>query len=162
MCYVVLSGLNLWLTRRAENPSWRFFGRLAVVIGHGLPVAIIGSAFGYFLALPQGHPTTWTPIAFAMISIFILLVGSLAQDVQRLKYSLQLCTMFGLLSLPFVRHLTGGPDWEQALQTGNVMIPAVDVVLVMGGLFVLHVLHKQGALPQLIPFTSQPALRGVK
>ena len=162
MCYVVLSGLNLWLTRRAENPSWRFLGRLAVVVGNGLPLAIVGSCFGYFLSLHHGQTASWTPIGFLVIAVLIVLGGYLVKDVQRLKWSLQLFTMFGLLMLPPLRHLTGGPSWEQALQTGNVMIPAVDVVLVMGGLFVLHALHKQGALPQLISLTSQPALRGVK
>ncbi len=162
MCYVVLSGLNLWLTRRAENPSWRFLGRFAVVIGNGLPLAIVGSCFGYFLSLLYGQPARWTPIGFVSIAVLIVLGGSLVKDVQRLKWSLQLFTMFGLVILPLLRHLTGGPGWEQALQTGNVMIPALDVVLLMGGAFVLHTLHKQGALPQLIPFISQPALRGVK
>jgi uncharacterized iron-regulated membrane protein len=166
MCYVVLTGLNLWLTRRAENPSWRFLGRLAVVIGNGLPLAIIGSCFAYFLSLSHGYPANWTPLGFVGIAVLILLGGSFVKDVQRLKWALQLFTMFGLLILPLARHLTGGPSWEQALQTGNVIIPAVDVVLFVGGLFVLDLLRRQGVLSQIIPFISQlirqPALRGIK
>ncbi|MEO1020808.1 MAG: PepSY-associated TM helix domain-containing protein, partial [Pseudomonadota bacterium] len=51
LAYVTLSGLQLWVRRRAERPAWAWMNNTVILTGYGVPITMLGAAFGYFPAL---------------------------------------------------------------------------------------------------------------
>ncbi|MEM6480556.1 MAG: PepSY-associated TM helix domain-containing protein [Pseudomonadota bacterium] len=135
MAYVTATGMLLWTKRRQDVPLWQGFRRWIVVTVWGLPLAMLVSAVVFFLVMPAGDPHWWTPVGFLFGALFAIAVGlrrSDAPEVLRLTNAL-LC-----LSLPVLRHLTGGTSWSEAIIAGGEEILVIDLLLLVFGLLLLR------------------------
>lgn len=134
MCYVTLTGLRLWLTRRrGDARSLAWLERSVTVVGFGLPLALLASAVGFLVAMPYGSAVFWTPAAFLIASAGAILLGLLLPGHARLERLLQMGVGLLLLLLPAVRLASGGPGWGTAIQAGQPIIVAVDLALLLTG-----------------------------
>jgi uncharacterized iron-regulated membrane protein len=62
MCYVTLTGLRLWVVRRAtEARTLGWLDRLVTIIGLGLPFALLCTAAAFFLTTSSGQALFWFP-----------------------------------------------------------------------------------------------------
>ncbi|MEO1680770.1 MAG: PepSY-associated TM helix domain-containing protein [Pseudomonadota bacterium] len=141
MAFVAASGMLLWTRRRAEDPTWQSFQHWIVVTIWGLPLAMLISAVAFFLTLPMGDPTWWTPAGFlAGVAVALGLGAARHGAVLRLR----LANAVLCLGLPVLRHLSGGTSWSEALLAGAWSILLVDLLLLGLGLTLLrqHRLHR--------------------
>lgn len=129
--YVTWTGLLLWIRRRDTQPLWRAFARLTVWVGAGLPFAMAASAIGFFVTLPAGTTLFWTPAAF-LIAAVLALVPACIIGTDRVAPVLFCATGVALLTLPALRITTGGPSWSAALGAGQLAIPVLDVLVIIG------------------------------
>jgi PepSY-associated TM region len=134
--YVTWSGLVLWLRRRENQSGWRAFGRVVAWVGAGLPFAMAMSAAAFFVALPSGTMTWWTPTAF-LLAAAAALVPALLLSAERIVPTLFSATGIALLSLPCLRLASGGPGWISALQSGQATILTFDLLMITGALVCL-------------------------
>ncbi|MEM6578820.1 MAG: PepSY-associated TM helix domain-containing protein [Pseudomonadota bacterium] len=135
MAYVTATGMLLWTKRREDVPLWQGFRRWIIVTIWGLPVAMLISAVFYFLSLPAGDPHWWTPMGFLLGAIFAIFVGLRRPDGPE---ALRLICAALCVSLPVLRHLTGGTSWSEALIGGGAEILVVDIILLILGLILLR------------------------
>ena len=89
MCFVILSGFRLWVRRRADDPLWRGFSRAVQTTGYGLPVAMLTSAYAFFLARPAGDPFWWTPVGFLPGAALAIWLGLRIADEDHLGRAFQ-------------------------------------------------------------------------
>jgi len=129
MCYLTITGMQLWLRRRAHIPLWQKFSHTVYIVGYGLPIAIAGSAIGFFLSLPSQTTLYWTPASFAGFSVFAIVVGILIRDTQKLTSSFLVILSVLLLILPVVRLSVGGVSWADSLATNNIGVIAFDLIM---------------------------------
>lgn len=143
MCFVIISGFRLWVRRRSEQLLWQRFGLAVVITGYGLPVAMLVSAWGFFLSRPAGDPHFWTPASFFAAAVLLILHGAWTGSADRLG-PLYL-RMLGLLclSLPPLRLATGGLDWAAALMARQTDIITLDLLLLVAGVVILAVGRRQ-------------------
>ena len=136
LCFVTLSGLRLWVRRRADVPLWAGFGRSVDVVAYGLPLAMLASAYGNFLTLPAGDPFFWTPWSFV--------IGVGGGDRAGARHARPGAAggavykwMLGVacLGLPLLRLAVGGMSWADALIYRQADVITVDLLLVAGGLW---------------------------
>lgn len=157
-CYVVLTGMQLWLRRReSEQKALHRLDRTVMVVGFGLPFAIAGSALAYFLAAPLGSAVWWTPAGFLIASAAAILAGVVMPDAARLGTALRIATGILLALLPVARLLTGGPGWGAALAAGQVTLVAVDLGLLIAAAAFLYSLRRGRAPGGASAPTLQPA-----
>ena len=131
--YVTWSGLSLWVRRRADQRGWRALGRTTAWVGGGLPFAMAAAAAGYFISRPALTTVFWTAAAFLIAAALALVPALWARHVERIPPLLFGATGAVLLALPFLRFAAGGPGWNAALATGQSAVPAMDVLVVLGG-----------------------------
>ncbi len=133
MCFVTLSGLRLWVRRRAEAPLWRGFGRAVVVTGYGLPVGMLAAATGFFLSRPAGDPFWWTPASFVLGAALAVAMAWRVPGDDRLAWLYQRLLGAACLALPVLRIATGGMDWAEGVLTRQTDILTVDLLLFVAG-----------------------------
>lgn len=138
MCYVTLTGLRLWVARRAsEARSLGWLDRVVTIIGLGLPLALLCTAVAFFLTTSSGQALFWTPAGFLIAAAAIILGGFLLPDRSRLSTLLEAATGVLMLILPLLRLFMGGPGWGVALKEGQPIIVAVDIALLLAGSWVI-------------------------
>jgi uncharacterized iron-regulated membrane protein len=138
MCYVSLTGLRLWLVRRRERSrSLDWLERTVTVIGFGLPLALLGTAAGFLIAMPRGTAVFWTPASFLIVSALVILAGFVLSTNAKLTLGLQTAIGGLLLALPPIRLLTGGPGWASAIAAGQPVLVAIDMGMLLGGAWTL-------------------------
>lgn len=134
-CFVLITGLQLWLQRRrAESRVWHAFERALVVTAYGLPLAMLGSAYAFFATYPAGDPVSWTPLTFVIVAAVVILAGVLVSSPIRLGALLAWIMGLSLLALPIARMALTGHGWEEALATNKVEVVAIDLCLMIAGL----------------------------
>lgn len=133
MAYVVLSGYRIWLQRRGDAPAWRRFGRAVEAAGYGLPLAIVVSAWGFFLSRPAADPFLWTPLSFVLGAALSGWLAWRVEDSARLGRLFRRLLGAGCLGLPILRLATGGMDWAAALLHGQTDVLSVDLSLLVAG-----------------------------
>ncbi|EKV31849.1 hypothetical protein C882_3601 [Caenispirillum salinarum AK4] len=135
MCFVILSGLRLWVRRRDADPLWRAFGRAVLATGCGVPLAMVACAHVFFLAQPFGTAAalTWTPAGFFAAALGCLALAWRMADVGRLRRLYLALFAYGCLLLPAVRLACGGTSWANALAQGHGVVVAVDGLLLAAG-----------------------------
>ena len=133
LCFVILSGLRLWVRRRADQPLWRRFGRAVQITGYGLPVGMLASAYGFFLSRPAGDPFFWTPWSFVAGAAIALAIGLGTADEARLGARYQRLLAAACLALPVLRLAVGGMTWSDALLNGQADVLSVDLLLLIAG-----------------------------
>lgn len=136
MTFTIVSGVQLWARRRADDPVWRVGYRFFVVVAWAVPIAMLAAAYGYFLVRLAGDPVVWTARAF----VWALILCAFAHLVWHAKPQtwlvdrLRAITAAMLIGLPFVRLQTGGVSWGEALLYDAVDILFVDTALIVCGL----------------------------
>ncbi len=135
-CYVTLTGMLLWTTRRASSRNWRRMTQAVTWMGYGLPLALAATPYGYFLGRTAGMVQLEAAMAITFLSTALLAAIATARisDPTRLSRVLTGACGVTLIGLPVIRLLTGGPGWLGAMQAGLTTVPAFDLVLVSGGL----------------------------
>ena len=103
MCFVILSGFRLWVRRRADQATWRGFGRAVQITGYGLPIAMLASAYAFFPSRPAGDPFWWTPAGFVLGAALAIAVGLRVPDPARLGTLYQRLLGAACLLLPVLR-----------------------------------------------------------
>jgi uncharacterized iron-regulated membrane protein len=134
MCYVTLTGLRLWLTRRRDAArSLAWLERAVTVVGFGLPLAMLVAAAGFLIAMPHGSAVFWTPAAFIGGAAVAILAGIVLPSNAMLERILQLAIGLLLLALPLIRLGNGGPGWGRTIEAGQPIIMAVDLAMLLAG-----------------------------
>ncbi len=133
MCYVTLTGMQLWLRRRQErSPPLFRLDRVVTAVGLGLPLALQGAAIGYFVGAPHVQALWWTPVGF-LIGAGAALVVACFKDGPSLSLSLRLANGVVMVGLPILRLVTGGPNWIEAIAARQPMILTIDIALALAG-----------------------------
>lgn len=134
MCYVTLTGLRLWLARRRERQrSLDWLERAVTVVGFGLPLALLLAAVAFLFTMPLGSAVFWTPTAFVVAGVAIIVGGIALPTHAMLDRALQIAIAVLLLALPFIRLGNGGPGWTSAIAVEQLSIVAVDLAMLLGG-----------------------------
>jgi uncharacterized iron-regulated membrane protein len=134
MCYVIYTGLRLWLVRReAEAPSLDWLARAVVVVGMGLPLALLCTAAVFFVAMPAGAAVYWTPAGFVIASLALIVGGIFWCSAAAYARAIEVAGGIGMLLLPPLRMLTGGPGWGAAFAARQSVIVALDCALLVAG-----------------------------
>ncbi|MAO55395.1 MAG: hypothetical protein CMM61_06835 [Rhodospirillaceae bacterium] len=133
MCYVIVSGLRLWVRRREDDPLWRKYARAVAVTTYGLPLALLICTWFYFPALAAGDPFFWTPVGFFAGCGAAILFG-IVTDETRLIGRFRRLLAAGCLGLPVLRLGCGGTGWAESLAQGNPTPMSVDVAFLVIGL----------------------------
>jgi uncharacterized iron-regulated membrane protein len=138
MCYVTLTGLRLWVAKRAsEARSLGWLDRLVTIVGLGLPFALLSTAAAFFLTTASGHALFWTPAGFLITSAAVILGGFLMRDREKFGPVLEGAIGLLLLGLPLLRLFMGGAGWGEAIRAGQPIIAAVDCALLLAGGWVI-------------------------
>ena len=132
-CFMIVTGLTLWLKRRADDPGWRPFAVANSVVTYGLPICLAASAYGFFLFYPAAGTMLAPPIAFLLCALALIAFAVLFRHKQRLDAVLMLGLGLALALLPVARMATGGPGWAAALGRGAGDTLAIDIALLIGG-----------------------------
>lgn len=157
MAYVNLTGMRLWIERRSESVLWQRFDVATTVVGYGLPIALVGSAYGFFFSLEAGTSQFWTPIGFIAASLLAIAVGIIGRDAPRLKERFILALGFALILTPLLRLLTIGGGWGVGGPFDEIAV-MMDLLLVIGGLACLKTALDIKLLPSMAPDTQmEPA-----
>lgn len=149
MCYVTVTGMRMWLERRPDG-VWRRMAWVVGTVAYGLPVAVAGSAVGFLASFGVAAPTFWTPAGFLLGSAAAILCAAHAGKFEVLRRRLLLMTGVLCLALPPLRMAAGGIGWLDALADsggdgGQVVVVAVDLMLLCGAGVALRLAAKRGA-----------------
>jgi len=129
MTYTIVSGLQLWLRRRAD--SWRGGANALITTVWGLPIALCGAAYGYFLTRLTGDPAMGTNIGFLCTALGCIAASAIwpAFTIKHLQRVLGIA----LLGLPLIRLQTGGLSWGEALVFDAHMLLFIETLCLIGG-----------------------------
>ena len=147
MAFVTASGMLLWTKRRESNPKWQRFRKVIFFVIWGLPFSMLISALAFFLTLPAGDPEWWTPAGFVLGLFLALGLGSAR---------LRVATAMLCLTLPLLRHLTGGASWSEALIAQTWPILILDILFLGTGLILLRQ-HRGCTLRDATLIAREPA-----
>lgn len=135
-CYVTLTGMLLWTTRRSESPDWQRMARAVTWVGYGLPVALLSTGWAYFIGRASGMNGLEWPMALALFGVAGLtaLLAMAISDCEKLRRCLLGVTALGLVTLPILRLWLDGMGWGTALESGIAVVPVLDIAFIAGGL----------------------------
>lgn len=154
--YVTLTGMLLWTQRRAEQRAWRVMTRAIHWFGYGLPLALVGSAYGFYIARMLDLALKPAPGWAFVIAVGATLAATLALPaVESLRRLLLTATGIGMLLLPLLRLFSGGVGWPAAWHAGQDAVIAMDLALAIGGVACLLMLRRRAAARS--PSAAAPA-----
>ena len=135
MTFTIVSGVQLWARRRAEDPVWVVGYRVFVVVAWAVPIAMVASCYGYFLTKLSGDPILWTARAFvlAMLACAGLAMVWSGRTLSRLNQNFAMFLGLALLLLPFVRLQTGGMSLGEAILYGATDVWLIDLLVLLCG-----------------------------
>ncbi|WP_227268771.1 PepSY-associated TM helix domain-containing protein [Roseobacter weihaiensis] len=130
MTYTIISGMQLWLRRRADDPIWRAGEHVLVTVAWGLPLAIVVCAYGFFTGYLFGAPFAWTTNAFLAGCAAVILLAWLFRHIPMARMNEFYATALGIgiLLLPLYRLQTGGLSWGEAMVSGGTDVLLIDMV----------------------------------
>jgi uncharacterized iron-regulated membrane protein len=134
-CYVTLTGLRLWVERRADDPVWQKLSRAIPTVGYGVPIGMAASAVGFLLSYPKGDAVAWTAGGFLAGCAVSILLGMVVSDRDRLGRMMSILLGVMLASLPFLRMAMGGAGWGDLGTTSRFVPIMLDVLFFAGGVF---------------------------
>jgi uncharacterized iron-regulated membrane protein len=138
MCYVILSGMRLWCRRREDERLWRGFDQAVTVTGWGLPVAMIASAYAFFISSAIADPFDWTPWGFVLGAVLSVAIGLGLRDGEATRLWFRRLVALGCLGLPAFRLICVGPDWARAVMDGQGAVISLDLAFAFAGLVLLY------------------------
>lgn len=133
MTYTIVSGVGLWLRRR-NTPLWSGAERGFQTVVWGLPLAMTGSAYGFFLSRHSPDPWSWTVTGFLAVTCVTITLAFLwrsdspANIARQSKRALGI----GLLILPLIRLQTGGISWAEAVSATQTDALFIDTLCLFG------------------------------
>ncbi|MEM9315093.1 MAG: PepSY-associated TM helix domain-containing protein [Pseudomonadota bacterium] len=130
MCYVTITGLQLWLERRQQEPFWRRMLPTVDIVALGTPISLVGAAHGFFLSYGVADTHLWTLVGFCGGALLSVALGLAAPATQRLRV-LEASLAGALALLPAVRMTMGGSSWADALGSGNALVLGMDVLMLL-------------------------------
>lgn len=136
MTYTIVSGLNLWMRRRSDTAAWQSGPRVMSCVVWGLPLALVGSAYGFFLmSLTGGYVagTVWGFIVGCFLPV-LLCIAWHKTPVERVNMRLLGLLGVSLILLPLVRLQTGGMSWGEAVLYNGFDVLFIDTLCVIFGL----------------------------
>ncbi|MEO0435621.1 MAG: PepSY-associated TM helix domain-containing protein [Pseudomonadota bacterium] len=142
MCYVTLTGLQLWTARRADDPTWAWLERGVMVVGYGTGIAMAGAGIGFFPGLINGEASAYTSYGFLGSGAFAVLLGLVVRDREKLAQALRLALGVALILLPVTRILTGGDGWASLFEQRSLLIVGMDIALLTGGALALATMRR--------------------
>lgn len=158
MCYVTLSGLQLWLARRREKAAaLEWLDRAVAVVGFGLPFALVAAAAVFLIAMPLGSAVFWTPAAFVIASLGAIAGGTALRSPGAVARGLKMMTGAVMIVLAPLRLATGGPDWSSAIMAGQPIVAMLDLAFVLGGGWLLWREWEKRRTPLVEPVLSLEA-----
>ena len=143
MCYVTLTGLQLWTQRRADNPSWAFMTRSILIVGYGTAIALVGAAAAFFLSLHAHSATFWTPVGFIVTSAACIVAGFMVKDAKLLSRLFGFALAGGMSLLPLLRMAMGGDGWPASFASGNTAVIGMDLAFFAGTAVMLYWIMSQ-------------------
>ncbi len=147
MCFVILSGLRLWVKRRGEDALWRNFGVAVVTVGYGLPFAMVASAHAFFLARYAGDAAWWTGAGFLIGAALGILIGLALRESKRLGRTFCRLLAAGCLLLPVIRMATGGAAWIGSGGPATGAVIAIDMAFLLMGAGLWYATGRGNAQP---------------
>lgn len=136
-CYVIASGMRLWLQKRSKQLLWQRLGRGVDMTVYGTPIGLAGAAHAFFFALTSGNSAHgWTALGFLGWTAVVIFIGWVL-PWQRVNIALKVLLALLLLALPIARLLCGGPDWFTALEVGDIAVVGIDLLMLAAGVFYL-------------------------
>jgi uncharacterized iron-regulated membrane protein len=158
MCYVTISGLQLWVGRREKEENWQELAKLIPIVGYGLPIAMVSAAAGFILT--YSHNTelveVWTINGFLIGVVLSFIIGLSLSTSEKSKEVLQIILGTGLILLPIIRALS-----HQTI-IGDVNVLALDMSLIISGtvLFIISRKSNKDFLKDNIKSTDINTTRG--
>lgn len=141
LCYVSITGLQLWLERRASEPLWRRMAPGVDIVALGTPIGLAGAAYGFFFSYGVADTHAFTLYGFIAFCLASVALG-IALPARRRVQGLEMLLALALALLPAARMGLGGSSWAAALHSGNALVVGVDILLLLTattyGLFALR------------------------
>ncbi|MEM1088693.1 MAG: PepSY-associated TM helix domain-containing protein, partial [Pseudomonadota bacterium] len=135
LAYVTLSGLQLWVRRRADQPVWAWMNNAVILTGYGVPITMLGAAFGYFPALGlSADASYWSAFGFLGSAAALVVLGMLVRKAARLTAILQWTMIVALALTPCLRLSFGGHSWFELMQRQDVISLAIDLIFWIGAI----------------------------
>lgn len=137
MCYVTLTGLQLWVQRREKSDTWQSLSRFISVIGYGLPFSMVTAAVGFLFSYSSSEydVENWTVTGFLLGVVLSFIVGFVYPVAEQREKLFQKITGLGFISLPIIRLLTSEQSWAEYSHAIAVM--SMDISLFITGLILL-------------------------
>lgn len=139
-CYVTLSGLELWVQRRATQPLWQYFGRWITIVGYGTPLAMIFTMLGFLLAYSKAPELIedWTINSFLIGALFSIVLGLVIKGKSLRRMYFQWVLGLSLICLPLLRNVTTDQTWADLISTNNISVVALDITFLIAGIVFLY------------------------
>jgi len=156
MAYVTLTGIQLWLARRADDPLWRAYARWVPVVGYGTPLGLAAAGHAFFVAFgtTDADPHVWTAAGFLGASAVAVVAGLIpGLSVERLDRLGAATLSAFLLTLPLTRLVSGGPGWPDAIAAGDGVVMLVDALIFGAG---TALLLRRGRVAGLLRPSASP------
>lgn len=157
-CYVILTGMQLWLRRRSEDEAWKGAAKLVPVLSFGLPLAMLAAAHAFFQLLGRADTTYWTPATFFIAAGVIIAAAWLHRSEAALRRNLMAATALAAGTLPLLRLYGGGRSWSDALAIDAPLVVTVDILLMISAVAIFVAMFKDrvaAAVPRSAP-RAQP------
>ena len=134
--YVSFTGLTLFTRRREDRTTYRWLAVANIALGYGLPMVLVLCSVSFFVAMALGakvEPVMMTTLAVTLVG-YLIVTALKRHDLDGISRTFRLALGIGLLALPAVRMLTGGPGWASAFADSLVWVVSIDAAVVLAGL----------------------------
>lgn len=144
LCYVIITGFNLWFERRIKQPSWQRLYVSVPILAYGFPIALMSAALGYFVAYSGGTSSSEVSAIWMGFWIgWLISLGSLglcfvlqylqntATDIKHTLWLIQqylrtFIIAFALL-MPLIRWQVSGQGWYQLMLNHHGAVIVIDM-----------------------------------
>ncbi|MQY44425.1 hypothetical protein GG681_17415 [Epibacterium sp. SM1969] len=126
----MVSGMQLWLRRREDDPLWRGCQIAFSAVAWGVPLSMVGAAYGAFLYTLDGDTHYGTHVGFFLSSLAVVFWALFAKDAKVLSVQLLKVLSWTMLALPVIRLQTGGISWGEAILDNIWEVLLMDLVCV--------------------------------
>lgn len=159
MTYTIVTGMQLWLRRRQDEPAWRHGSRALSIVVWGLPLAIVICGHAFLVSYLAGDPEYWTSRAFVWGCVAVLAYGWITRNrpLEQVNWHMALALGIGLLLLPLVRLQMGGLSWGEAFLWGGDEVLIIDASCLILGLACLVLGRRPVVRPAEIAPSGAPA-----
>jgi uncharacterized iron-regulated membrane protein len=135
MCYVILTGLQLWIAKREKQPVWRHFSSLTTIVGYGTPLAMSAAAIGFLIAYHYypNDVVAWTINSFLFGVLISFIIGFVTSSRQRNIVFQQVLGLM-LMALPLIRSTVSSQSIIDSFSYGHFDVLVIDLTLLLTGL----------------------------